>query len=81
MPGRRRYHLRRDTRGGQEQSSTLVFVHGTRPGLIHSWGSDSVGALDRHYVWHDRAHLWQTPGAGEVAVDSLLQSSFDDKVT
>lgn len=40
----------------------------TRPDLIRSWCSDIAGGADPEYVWHDRAQLWQTEGAGEEAV-------------
>jgi pimeloyl-ACP methyl ester carboxylesterase len=43
-----------------------------RPGLVRSWASDAVGLFDPEYVWHDLAQVWQTPGAGEELVNSLL---------
>jgi pimeloyl-ACP methyl ester carboxylesterase len=39
-----------------------------RPELIRSWATDVAGLFDPHYVWHEMARLWQTPGAGEQAV-------------
>ena len=41
----------------------------TRPDLIRSWVTDIAGCFDPEYVWHDMAQVWQTPGAGEEAVD------------
>jgi hypothetical protein len=40
----------------------------TRPDLLRSWVSDTLGAFAPAYVWHALAQEWQTPGAGEVAV-------------
>lgn len=39
-----------------------------RPDLIRSWCTDIAGGADPEYVWHDRAQVWQTEGAGEEAV-------------
>ncbi len=43
-----------------------------RPDLIRSWTTDIAGCLDPEYVWHDRAQVWQTPGAGEEAVRAAI---------
>ena len=43
-----------------------------RPELVRSWVSDVVGLFDPEYVWHDLAQVWQTPEAGEQAVESML---------
>ncbi len=43
----------------------------TRPDLIRSWVTDIAGCADPEYVWHDMAQVWQTPGAGEEAVESM----------
>ena len=34
------------------------------PDLVRSW-SGGAAPLDRDYVWHDTAQVWQTPGKGE----------------
>lgn len=44
----------------------------SRPDLIRSWVSDIAGAMDPGYVWHDMAQVWQTPGAGEQAVEQMF---------
>ena len=46
-------------------------VAATRPDLIRSWVTDIAGAADPEYVWHDMAQVWQTPGDGEAAVDTM----------
>jgi pimeloyl-ACP methyl ester carboxylesterase len=40
----------------------------TRPDLLRSWVSDTLGAFAPDYVWHELAQEWQAPGAGEAAV-------------
>jgi len=47
-----------------------VMMH--RPELVRSWVSDVVGLFDPEYVWHDLAQVWQTPEAGEQAIESML---------
>jgi pimeloyl-ACP methyl ester carboxylesterase len=44
----------------------------TRPDLLRSWCSDVLGIFEPDYVWHDLAQVWQTPGAGEAAVEAVL---------
>jgi pimeloyl-ACP methyl ester carboxylesterase len=39
-----------------------------RPELVRSWATDIAGCFDPAYVWHERARVWQTPGAGEAAI-------------
>lgn len=50
-----------------------------RPELVRSWASDAIGVFDPEYVWHDLAQVWQTPGAGEDLVDSLLGGTDADR--
>lgn len=33
---------------------------------LRSWAVDVASVLDRDYIWHDAARLWQTPEAGEA---------------
>lgn len=37
----------------------------TRPELLRSWVLDLGNGMHPHYVWHDFAKIWQTPGEGE----------------
>jgi pimeloyl-ACP methyl ester carboxylesterase len=48
--------------------SHVVGIAMTRPDLLRSWVSDTVGSYEPDYVWHELAAVWQTPGAGEEAV-------------
>jgi pimeloyl-ACP methyl ester carboxylesterase len=43
-----------------------------RPDLVRSWATDIAGCFDPEYVWHERAQVWQTPGAGEAAIEEQL---------
>jgi pimeloyl-ACP methyl ester carboxylesterase len=44
----------------------------SRPELVRSWATDVAGCFDPTYVWHDLAQVWQTPGAGEAAIEQQL---------
>ena len=50
-----------------------------RPELVRSWASDAVGLFDPDYVWHDLAQVWQTQGAGEELVNTLLGGTLQDR--
>jgi pimeloyl-ACP methyl ester carboxylesterase len=54
-----------------------VVMH--RPELVRSWASDVVGLFDPDYVWHDMAQVWQTPGAGEELIESMVGGSLADR--
>jgi pimeloyl-ACP methyl ester carboxylesterase len=43
-----------------------------RSELVRSWVIDIAGCFDPEYVWHDRAQVWQTPSAGEAALEQQL---------
>jgi pimeloyl-ACP methyl ester carboxylesterase len=43
-----------------------------QPELVRSWAMDIAGCFDPAYVWHERARVWQTPGAGEAAIEQQL---------
>jgi pimeloyl-ACP methyl ester carboxylesterase len=48
------------------------------PANVASWVLDT-GNLDDDFAWHDMAKLWQTPGAGEEFMDSLLAMSTEER--
>ncbi|HEX2842974.1 alpha/beta hydrolase [Hyphomicrobium sp.] len=51
-------------------SILLLRVLSVRPDLVRSWvGGGAPFTPD--YTWHPTARLWQTPGAGEKAMDRL----------
>jgi pimeloyl-ACP methyl ester carboxylesterase len=56
--------------------STVIAVAMARPDLLRTWVSDSLGAFDPEYRWHDLAQQWQTPGVGEASVDRMLGGSL-----
>jgi pimeloyl-ACP methyl ester carboxylesterase len=68
-----------DLVGHDVGGSTVVSVAMTRPDLLRSWASDSLGVFDPDYVWHDLARQWQTPGAGEESVADLLGGTLDER--
>jgi pimeloyl-ACP methyl ester carboxylesterase len=39
---------------------------------LRSWAVDLVNGVHEDYVWHERARVWQTPGAGERLVAAAL---------
>ena len=49
----------------------------SRPDLIRSWIMDIAGCFDPEYVWHDMAQVWQTPGAGEAAVQGMAAAPLE----
>lgn len=51
-----------------------------RPDLIRSWTTDIAGCFAPDYVWHDRAQVWQTPGAGEEAVNGMTSAPLPDRI-
>jgi pimeloyl-ACP methyl ester carboxylesterase len=54
-------------------------VASTHPELIRSLACGS-GPLDRSYVWHPMAQLWQTPGAGEELTAGMVALPVPDRV-
>jgi pimeloyl-ACP methyl ester carboxylesterase len=51
-----------------------------RPDLVRSWATDIAGCFDPEYVWHERAQVWQTPGAGEAAIEQQLAVPAADRI-
>lgn len=51
----------------------------TRPELVRSWVADVGGIMHPHYVWHDMAQLWRTPGVGEETVAAMMGAPLDDR--
>ncbi|HVJ97525.1 MAG TPA: alpha/beta hydrolase [Acidimicrobiia bacterium] len=64
---------------GHDWGSILVQrIVSVRPDLIRTWAAGS-GPVDRQYVWHDMAQMWQTPDVGEqvmTAMDPAALASF-----
>jgi pimeloyl-ACP methyl ester carboxylesterase len=54
-----------------------VMMH--RPELVRSWVSDAIGLFDADYIWHDLAQVWQTPGAGEELVDTMMGGTVEER--
>lgn len=51
-------------------SILMLRVLTLRPDLIRSWAGGGA-PFSADYAWHPTARLWQTPGAGEKAMDRL----------
>jgi len=58
-------------------SILLVRVLSLRPDLVRSWVGGGAPATG-DYVWHPTARLWQTPGAGEKAMERLTPALASD---
>ncbi|MGE0538630.1 MAG: alpha/beta fold hydrolase [Dehalococcoidia bacterium] len=57
----------------------VVRLVAARPELVRSWTTDVAGAFDPAYVWHDLAQVWQTPGAGEAAIEQMIAAPTDQR--
>jgi pimeloyl-ACP methyl ester carboxylesterase len=68
-----------DLVGHDVGGSTVVSVAMTRPDLLRTWVSDSLGVFHPDYIWHDLAQQWQTPGAGEKSVADLMGGTLDQR--
>jgi pimeloyl-ACP methyl ester carboxylesterase len=56
---------------GHDWGSLLVQrVVSLRPDLVRTWAA-GAGTVDREYVWHDLALMWQTPEVGEQVMDAM----------
>lgn len=55
----------------------VVNVAMTRPDLLRSWCTDSIGMFDPDFTWHALSRTWQTPGAGEEAAAKLTASTTE----
>lgn len=53
----------------------IASVH---PELVRTLACGS-GPIDRQYVWHPMAQLWQTPGAGEEMVAGMRGLSVEER--
>jgi len=57
---------------GHDWGSLLVQrVVSIRPDLIRTWAAGG-GTVDRDYVWHDMAQMWQTPEVGEQVMEAMV---------
>lgn len=52
----------------------------SRPDLVRSWASDTVGVFEPDYVWHELAQRWQTPGAAEADVTARFGAPLGERV-
>ena len=50
-------------------------VASLRPDLIRTWAAGD-GPVNKEYVWHTLAKIWQTPGIGEAWMEQLKPAEF-----
>jgi len=63
---------------GHDWGSILVQrVVSTRPDLIRTWAA-GAGTIDRDYVWHELAQMWQTPEVGEQIMEAFTPDAMVD---
>ena len=48
------------------------------PESVRSWATDCIALIHPDYQWHDMAQAWQTEGAGEEAIASMLGASPEE---
>jgi pimeloyl-ACP methyl ester carboxylesterase len=59
--------------------SHVVNVAMERPDLLLSWATDTIGAFDPRYEWHELARIWQTEGEGERWIAAQLALPAADR--
>jgi pimeloyl-ACP methyl ester carboxylesterase len=65
---------------GHDWGAALAqYVGSTEPELVRSWTAADA-AIDRDYVWHDLAQLWQTPEVGEQVMDAMTGDALVEGV-
>ncbi|MFI6047704.1 alpha/beta fold hydrolase [Nocardia sp. NPDC051321] len=69
-----------DLVGHDVGGSTVVGVAMTRPDLLRTWASDSLGVFDPEYVWHGLAREWQMPEVGEKSIADWMGGTVGDRV-
>lgn len=69
-----------DVVGHDWGAAHLFGVLAVRPDLVRSWAADCVGLVAPDYEWHDMAKVWQTPDAGEQAIDTMLSLAAPERV-
>src|SRR5712671_1167572 len=63
---------------GHDWGSILVQrIVSVRPDLIRTWAA-GAGTVDRDYVWHELAQMWQTPEVGEQVMDAMTGDALVD---
>ncbi|GAA0332067.1 alpha/beta hydrolase [Actinoallomurus spadix] len=57
----------------------VIEVAMTRPDLLRSWVSDTIGGYEPDFVWHPLARTWQTPGEGERSIKEIFAGDADER--
>jgi pimeloyl-ACP methyl ester carboxylesterase len=65
---------------GHDWGSLLVQrVASLRPDLVRTWAA-GAGTVDREYVWHELAQMWQTPDVGEQVMEGMTPDAIADQL-
>jgi len=63
---------------GHDWGSLIVQrVVSLRPEFIRTWAAGG-GTVDREYVWHELAQMWQTPDVGEQVMEAMIGDALVD---
>ena len=63
---------------GHDWGSIIVQrVVSLRPEFIRTWAAGG-GTVDREYVWHELAQMWQTPDVGEQVMEAMIGDALVD---
>jgi pimeloyl-ACP methyl ester carboxylesterase len=68
-----------DLVGHDVGGSAVLSVAMTRPDLLRTWASDSLGVFDPDYTWHGLALEWQTPGIGEQSAAAWMGGTAEER--
>jgi pimeloyl-ACP methyl ester carboxylesterase len=61
---------------GHDWGSLLVQrVVSLRPDLVRTWAAGAA-SVDKTYVWHDMAVMWQTPEVGEQVMEAMTPEAL-----
>jgi pimeloyl-ACP methyl ester carboxylesterase len=58
----------------------VLSVAMSRPDLIRSWASDTLGVFAPDYVWHQRAQVWQQEGPGEASAKEVFGGDLQQRL-
>ncbi|MFV2085085.1 alpha/beta fold hydrolase [Micromonospora sp. LOL_021] len=51
----------------------------SRPDLVRSWVSDTIGGYEPDFTWHEIAKVWQTPGEGERHLEATFAGDVAER--
>jgi pimeloyl-ACP methyl ester carboxylesterase len=51
----------------------------SRPDLMRSWVSDTIGGYEPDFAWHEIAKIWRTPGEGERHIEATFAGDVAER--